>query len=95
MRFLLQFCDETAGKAFPCIAMQTRRNHQERFSGFSRGKVPEIGMRPQKRAESVLGGTDKGCYGKCASQTGTKKKPAGLFCYELAIFSCEFFIGIA
>ena len=94
MRFLLQFCDETAGKAFPCIAMQTRRNHQERFSGFSRGKVPEIGMRPQKRAESVLGGTDKGCYGKCASQTGTKS-PAGLFCYELAIFSCEFFIGIA
>lgn len=38
MRFLLQFCDETAGKAFPCIAMQTRRNHQERFSGFSPGK---------------------------------------------------------
>jgi hypothetical protein len=94
MRFLLQFCDETAGKAFPCIAMQTRRNHQERFSGFSPGKVPEIGMRPQKRAESVLGGADKGCYGKCASQTGTKK-PRRAFCYELAIFSCEFFIGIA
>lgn len=79
MRFLLQFCDETAGKAFPCIAMQTRRNHQERFSGFPGRKVPEIGMRPQKRAESVLGGTDKGCYGKCASQTGTKKAPQGFF----------------
>jgi hypothetical protein len=24
-----------------------------------------------------------------------QKSPAGLFCYELAIFSCEFFIGIA
>nr|AKT72555.1 hypothetical protein [Escherichia coli]AVA18153.1 hypothetical protein [Escherichia coli]AVA18171.1 hypothetical protein [Escherichia coli] len=24
-----------------------------------------------------------------------QKKPEGLFCYELAIFSCEFFIGIA
>jgi hypothetical protein len=24
-----------------------------------------------------------------------QKSPAGLFCYESAIFSCEFFIGIA
>jgi hypothetical protein len=93
MRFLLQFCDETAGKAFPCIAMQTRRNHQERFSGFSGGKVPEIGMRPQKRAESVLGGAVRDVMVNVPHRL-VQKSPAGL-CYELAIFSCEFFIGIA
>ena len=64
MRFLLQFCDETAGKGISVrIAMQTRRNHQERFSGFP-GKVAETGRRPPERAEGVLGGAPKGCYGK-------------------------------
>jgi hypothetical protein len=57
MRFLLQFCDETAGKAFPCIAMQTQKSSGA-FFGVFLGKVPEIGMRPQKRAESVLGGAE-------------------------------------
>ena len=75
MRFLLQFCDETAGKGISVHSHADAQKSSGTFSGFSPGKVPEIGMRPQKRAESVLGGTDKGCYGKCASQTGTKKAP--------------------
>jgi len=42
--------------------MQTRRNHQGRFSGVGAGKVPETGGRPQKRAEGACGGAPKGCY---------------------------------
>lgn len=38
-----------------CIAMQTRRNHQGRFSGAGQGKVLE----PQDRAEGPCGGAAK------------------------------------
>ena len=64
MRFLLQFCDETAGKAFPCIAMQTRRNHQGRFSWNGQGKVPETARSPQNGAEGVSGVRPRRDYGK-------------------------------
>ena len=43
--FCCSFVMKLQAKAFPCIAMQTRRNHQERFPGFSPGRCREIGMK--------------------------------------------------
>lgn len=78
MRFLLQFCDETAGKAFPCIAMQTRRNHQVRFSGLWPGKVLEMANSLQSDAEGLSEGAPKRCYGKYVYP-----KEKGLYLNEL------------
>lgn len=60
--------------------MQTRRNHQGRFSGVGAVKVPETAVRPQKRAEGLSGSAPNGCYGKSDSLAGTKKALRGFFC---------------
>ena len=78
MRFLLQFCDETCRQGISVHSHADAQKSSGTFFGVFPGKVPEIGMRPQKRAESVLGGTDKGCYGKCAHRL-VQKAPQGFF----------------
>ena len=44
--------------------MQTRRNHQVRFSGLWPGKVLEMANSLQSDAEGLSGGAGNGCYGK-------------------------------
>ena len=46
----------------PCIAMQSRQNHQGRFSRYGHRKVCVSGRRPQKRTEGLCGGARNGCY---------------------------------
>ncbi|PPA80774.1 hypothetical protein C4A75_24275 [Brevibacillus laterosporus] len=58
--------------------MQTRRNHQVRFSGLWPGKVLEMAKSLQSDAEGLSEGAPKRCYGKYVYP-----KEKGLYLNEL------------
>lgn len=78
MSIWLQHPCETILHSLPCIAMQTRRNHQVRFSGLWPGKVLEMANSLQSDAEGLSEGAGKRCYGKYVYP-----KEKGLYLNEL------------
>ena len=50
--------------------------------------MSETGRKTQKRPESLSGGARNGCYGKSASQTGTKK-PRRAFLYLIDLHTLQ------
>ena len=62
--------------AWLCIGLKFIRRDRGRFIG---GLLPVLPVCRADRAERVRRGAGNGCYGKSASQTGTKKAPQGFF----------------